>query len=148
MEKAGCQEKRERHRSNKFQRNQISWGLCPHDITHETTWSQVSRDIPIHRSMYKVILKLLSQNSGRETTENYQNRKQIKLSCSNPFFPPQIFNSCYLENSDGNIQFPSQKIQYQPMFHIILQQIICILCIKENLLPRRHPCLSISHIHK
>lgn len=131
MEKAGCQEKEKGTGQIQSKETQISWGLCQHDITHKISWSQVSIDIPIHRTMYNVILKSLSQSSGRERTENYQNKKQIKLSCSNLFFFPQIFSSCYLENSDGNIQFPSKKTEYQPMFHIILQQTVCILCIKE-----------------
>lgn len=46
-------------------------------------------------------------------------------------FFPQTFSSCCLENGNGNIQFPSEKIQYQPMFHlIILQQTVRILSIK------------------
>lgn len=88
MEKAGCQEKEKGTGQIHSKETQISWGLCQHDITHKISWSQVSIDIPIHRTMYNVILKSLSQSSGRERTEDYQNKKQIKLSCSNLFFFP------------------------------------------------------------
>lgn len=87
MKKAGGQEKEKGTGQTHSKETEKSWGLCQHDITHKSSWSQVSRDIPIHRTMYNVILKLLSQSSDRERSENYQNRKQIKLSCSNLFFP-------------------------------------------------------------
>lgn len=129
--------RRERHRANRFQRNwnilssvpawNYSWNLMePSQKWHPDTQDNV------YLYIYNLILKSLTQNSGRERTENHQNRKQIKLSCrnSNLFFL-QVFSSCYLENSNGNIQFPGKKIQYQPMFHlIILQRTICILHIK------------------
>lgn len=86
-EKAGCQEKEKGTGQMHSKETQISWGLCLHDITHKISWNQVIRDIPIHRAMYNVILKLLSQSSGRERIENYQNINQIKLSCSNLFLP-------------------------------------------------------------
>lgn len=90
MEKAGCQEKEKGTAQIYSKETQISWGLCQHNITHNISWSQVSRDIPIHRTMYNVILKILSQTRGRERIENYQNRKQIKLSCNNFFFPTDL----------------------------------------------------------
>lgn len=84
MKKAGRCEEEKGTRKIHSKETKLSPAPCQLRIIPETSWRQVSRDILIcNQDICNLIVKSLTQNRGRERTENHQNRKQSQLSCRN-----------------------------------------------------------------